>query len=162
MGRPTGRRGYFAFEDLTWSSLSQYGFFIRGKLHGFAAAVGESNFVLGGDGRTQSDARRLTILPIDIDVDRASCMESFNGAGRPGFRQRRQNADLAGMALQQHFRDARRAPEISIDLKWRMSVEHIWKCRFSEQARHVLAGLVAVFETSPEIDDPGAAPSGVS
>src|SRR5580692_9195499 len=107
MGRPTGRRGYSEFEDLTWSSLSQYGFFSRGELDGFDAAVGESNFVLGCDGRAESDARGFSSFPIDIDFDRAPCMEPFDGAGRPGSRQRGQDADLASVAFEQHLRNAR-------------------------------------------------------
>src|SRR5919109_3701187 len=75
------------------------------------------------------------------------------------MRQSRQQADLSGMALQQHLSYACGSSEIPVDLERRMVVEQVRQRGLAQQRDQVLVGEVSFLEPVPEIDDPRAAPA---
>ncbi len=65
----------------------------------------------------------------------------------------------AGMALQQHLRDARACAEIAVDLKRRMRVPQIRQRAVTQLLRQHQVRVIAVKQARPEIDLPRFAPS---
>ena len=66
------------------------------------------------------------------------------------------------MRLDQHLCDPRRPAEIAVDLKRRMVVEEVRQRRLHEQQPQILVRRVAIVQSRHEVDQPRAAPSGVS
>ncbi len=69
--------------------------------------------------------RQLALFPIHRDFKVSSCFQAGNRTFRPYVGQGRQQVDVAGMALQQYFRDAGRIAEVPVDLERRMRTKHI-------------------------------------
>src|SRR5436309_6911300 len=70
---------------------------------------------------------------------------------------------LALVRLQQHFTDARGSAEIAINLKRRMSVEHV-RIRPLRRKQHLQdqIGMLCIVQARPEIEPPAEAPTGSS
>ena len=98
-------------------------------------------------------------MPGHIHLKAASCTQTADAALRPGFRQRRQQIDLAGMTLQQALCDGSRAAEVAVDLERRMGVQQIRVGRPRQQLLQILVCHPAVQESRPQIDDPCTAPA---
>ena len=93
-------------------------------------------------------------------------------AGGPGFGQRRQQLDFAGVGLQQHLADAGGVAEVAVDLERRVGVEEVCvhaaavpvvHARVADEPQQVadeFVGAVAVVQARPEVDLPGGAPAG--
>jgi hypothetical protein len=64
-------------------------------------------------------------------------------------RQRGQECDFAGVALEQHFRDRGRSAEITVDLERRMIIEHVGQRRAAQQFDQAGVRLIAIAETRP-------------
>src|SRR5690348_13926781 len=88
--------------------------------------------------RAQSGRCRLAARPSQIHLPTAPRAQSGKTAFRPYVRKRRQKAQLAVLALQQHLRHACRPAEISIDLEYgrrfrRMGIHQIWEGGLTQQ-----------------------------
>ena len=59
-------------------------------------------------------------FPGDVNSEAATRPKARHAAARPGVRQRREEGDLAVLALQKHFGNARSDAEIAVDLHWRV------------------------------------------
>ena len=59
-------------------------------------------------------------------------------------------------------RTGKSAAEVAVDLKRRVEIQQVRQRRLREQRLIVLVRLLAVLEPRPEVDDPRAAPAGVS
>ena len=116
---------------------------------------------LSGDVRMQHSLRGLTSRPFDIDTESPASAQAGYGSIGPRFGQSRQERDFIVLALQQHFGNPGCAAEISIDLKWRMSIEKVRQRRFGEQSGEMVVRKIAFFQSRAEIDNPRAAPSGI-
>ena len=66
------------------------------------------------------------------------------------FHQRREQFQLAGVRLEQHLRDGRRAAEVAVNLEGRMGVEQVRQCRAGQEESQVLVGLDAVAEAGAQ------------
>ena len=122
-------------------------------------AVAQSAGISGK--RADGGRDEFAVFPLDIDFETAAGAKAFYRAVGPGLGQRGQNFDLAGVALQQHFGDARRAAEIAVDLERRMGVEHVRiRARRIEQHGENLVGVLGVLQTGPEVQPPADAPAG--
>jgi len=66
---------------------------------------------------------------------------------------------LVRMALKQHLRDARRAPEVPVDLEGRMGVEQVREGVAGQGLDEHPVRVVAVEQPGPEGDLPGLAPA---
>src|SRR5450830_143395 len=67
----------------------------------------------------------FAVGPGQIDFVATACAQAFYRAGVPCRRQRRQQVDFAGLRLQQHFADGGGGAEVTVDLEWRVGVEHV-------------------------------------
>lgn len=66
--------------------------------------------------------------------------------------------DESPVGLKEHFGDARRPSEISVDLKGWMVVEKVRQSGFLKQGQDVLIGVFRVQQPGEKIDDPGPDP----
>ncbi len=98
-------------------------------------------------------------LPGEVDLEAAARAKARDTAVRPRARERRQQVQLARVALQQHLRDPGAAAEVAVDLERRVVVEEVGQGRLGEQRRQVLVGLLPVAEPREEVHHPGAAPA---
>ena len=73
----------------------------------------------------QCGGSQLPILPGDVHRDVAARAQTFHRACGPGLRQRREQLDFAGVALQQHLGDAGGAAKVAVNLERRVGVEHV-------------------------------------
>lgn len=64
--------------------------------------------------------------------------------------------------LWRHLAQAGGGAEVAVDLKWRVEVEQIRGGALPEQGPEIVGRLRTVAEACPEVDDPGAAPTGVA
>ena len=69
--------------------------------------------------------RYFSVFPADIHLCSALCAQSSDLAGLPVRRQRGKEPYRFSVALQKHFRYARRRAEIAVYLKRRVRAEHV-------------------------------------
>ena len=98
-------------------------------------------------------------IPLDVDGDVTARANAGDAALAPRLRQRRQDVDLAVLALQQHLDDAGRGAEVAVDLERRMRVPQVGQRAVAQQAFEQLVRAVAVAQARPEVDLPRAAPA---
>lgn len=132
----------------------------------------ETDFYFVRLGRGDAIARHFAVAPLDVHRHAAAGAEPGDAAGRPDFGQCRQQIDLAGLGLEQHFANSGGVAEIAVDLKRRMGIEQIRvhaaavvhvHARIADQSQQIadqLVGPIAIVQPGPEIDFPGRAPTG--
>ena len=106
-------------------------------------------------------ALELALGPVDLNLESAAGPEALDGAVGPGFRERGQELDFAGVALEQHLGDAGGAAEVAVDLERGMGVEHVGVGPVgTDQEAEDLVGVLGVLQPGPEVEPPGQAPAG--
>src|SRR6185436_11534079 len=72
------------------------------------------------------EVTKLVLRPSHVQSQGSPHAYATHFACRPRGRQRWKETDLTAPGLDQHFHDSRRAAEIAVDLKGRVSIEHVW------------------------------------
>ena len=122
--------------------------------------------------RAQLGARQRAARPRQVDLEAAAQADAAHLARWPRRRQRRQQVDLAGVALRQHLDDAGGGAEVAVDLERRVGVEQVGVDAAAaaivrragvdegEQPRQQLERALAIEQPRPLVDLPGQAPAG--
>jgi hypothetical protein len=93
------------------------------------AGVNRKNILAGANGngagaaRQQPRRHKSAVRPNNVNGQAAPRFQAPHGAFGPGGGQGREQVQLSGVALQQHFGNARREAEIAVNLKRRMSIK---------------------------------------
>src|SRR6185369_11274055 len=69
--------------------------------------------------------RQRAARPGEVDLESPARAQSTHLPARPRCRQRRQELQLAGVALHQHLDDPCRRAEVAVDLEGRMRIEEV-------------------------------------
>ena len=104
---------------------------------------------------------QAALVPGDVDRIPSASAQTLDGTARPCSRQRRQQMQGTGMALQQHLRDPGRTAKVAVNLERRVVVKQDWAVWNMKQSEHVVIGLFRFLQPGPEQDDPGPAPAGM-
>ena len=114
--------------------------------------------------RTDDRLLQLAVFPVYIDLVTSTGYQTLHGTILPYRRQGGQKIDESIIALHQHLGNTCRTTEVTVNLKWRMGVEHIGigtatlldsaenEERVSRQRQLVLdelIGMFAVQQTGP-------------
>ena len=111
-----------------------------------------------------SHNRRLSCLSVNLTADHtavfpfcgyretAACPETGERSVRPCIGKCGKNVDTSVVALEKHFRDARRAAEVSVNLERRMCIPEIRQCTQPEQVAVEAVCAVAVTGSCPCVE----------
>ena len=137
---------------------------------GFRAANSQKN----GTTANALDLRlnEISVPPGEIHLETAPGPKSLNPALSPCGRKGGQKMQKCGVTaigvfnglvtLQERLRDSCRSAKVPVDLEGRMVVEKIGQGGLPQEGAKVLVNLFTIAQPGPEIDDPRAAPAGVT
>src|SRR5262245_15446578 len=99
--------------------------------------------------RSQPGFDCFSVRPAQIYFNCTARAQALHRSIGPGSWERRQKVNFVCVTLQKHLCDGRRAAKVSVDLKWRMSIEQVWQRRLREQRNEVFVRTLAFFQPRP-------------
>jgi hypothetical protein len=134
---------------------------------GDALAGGWGDGVGLGEGGAECGLGGAALFPGEVQFQAGAGGEAAKAAVRPGFGQGGEEADDAGVGLEQHLDEAGGSAEVAVDLEGRVfleaaDVEEIVAGGLAEELEDIGVGGVAVAQAGHAVDDPGARPAGAA
>src|SRR5438094_5754343 len=96
-------------------------------------AAGKPQLVFAVQGCMQHRGGCFSILPCQVYGHATAGAQADEVSGGPLVGKRRQQANLTGVALQQHLCHSRGAAEVAVDQKWWMIIEHVGQGGLAQQ-----------------------------
>ena len=123
----------------------------------FFASIAEGAFLSGK--RSHIDFCKAACLPADVDDESAAGAQSLYATFSPSIGQCRQQMQAFGVALQEHFCNARCSAEVAVNLEWGMGVPQVVACAVAEEVPEKEVRMVSVVEACPLVEFPSHGPS---